>query len=411
MVLKVIINILQCILFLWGCYYLWISLFSLKIIERKRKTDAQHSYALLIAAHNEENVVADLIKSLKALDYPKELFEIFVVADNCDDNTAQVSRAAGATVLERFDTSKRGKGYALEFAFEQIFALEKEFEYICVFDADNLVKNDFLIHMNNKVNEGYRAVQGYLDSKNPIDSWMTLSYSLWYWTNNRLGQLSRENLGMGCRLGGTGFAVESQLIKQFGWGATCLAEDAEFTIKLALNDIKVGWAHKAVIYDEKPAEFSTSIKQRRRWMQGLTDLASHYAGPLLREGLHGKSSTSFHMLMNFLGDSVCPIISTYFTVIWALIFVLPERSGLFKMLCELWNSPWMFTLLTILVIGNIFFFVAALYIDKHLNRHVIKNIWGFVVYMVSWIPVGIMGFIKKNDKEWFHTPHRSKEKH
>ena len=272
------------------------------------------------------------------------------------------------------------------------------------------MKEDFLIHMNNKVNEGYRAVQGYLDSKNPIDSWMTLSYSLWYWTNNRLGQLSRENLGMGCRLGGTGFAVESELIKQFGWGATCLAEDAEFTIKLAISDIKVGWAHNAVIYDEKPAEFSTSIKQRRRWMQGLIDLASHYAGPLLKEGFKGRSATSFHMLMNFLGDSVCPFISTYFAAVWASVFILSERSRLFELFCEMWTVPWMYTLLTILVIGNIFLFVAALYIDKHLNRHVIKNVWGFVVYMISWIPVGMMGFIKKNDKEWFHTPHRSKEK-
>ena len=313
-------------------------------------------------------------------------------------------------MLERFDTSKRGKGFALEFAFEKIFALEKEYEYICVFDADNLVKSDFLIHMNNKINEGYRAVQGYLDSKNPIDSWMTLSYSLWYWTNNRLGQLSRENLGMGCRLGGTGFAVESELIKEFGWGATCLAEDAEFTIKLAISDIKVGWAHKAVIYDEKPTEFITSIKQRRRWMQGLVDLASNYVGPLVKASFKGKSSTAFHMLMNFWGDSICPFISTYFAVIWALVFILPESSGLFGLFCEIWTLPWLFIMLTIVVFGNMFLFVAALYIDKHLNRHVIKNIWGFVVYMVTWIPVGIMGLIKKNDKEWFHTPHRSKEK-
>lgn len=410
MVLKVIIDILQCLLFIFSSYYFVISLFSLTIINKKRKSDVQHSYALLIAAHNEENVVSDLIKSLKNLNYPKDLYEIFVVADNCDDNTANVSREAGATVLERFDTTKRGKGFALEFAFEKIFALENEYEYICVFDADNLVKDDFLIHMNNKINEGYRAVQGYLDSKNPIDSWMTLSYSLWYWTNNRLGQLSRENLGMGCRLGGTGFAVESELIKQFGWGATCLAEDAEFTIKLAMNDIKVGWAHKAVIYDEKPAEFSTSIKQRRRWMQGLIDLASHYMGPLLKAGFKDRSSTAFHMLMNFGGDSVCPILSTYFAVIWALTIILPESTVLFELFCGLWAMPWMFALLTVLVFGNIFFFVAALYIDKHLNMHVVKNIWGFVVYMVSWIPVGIMGFIKKNDKEWFHTPHRSKEK-
>lgn len=410
MLLKVLIEVCQLILFLIAGYYFVIALFSLKISNKERKENTNHSFALLVAAHNEESVIAELIESLNGLNYPKECFEVFVVADNCDDSTAERARMAGATVLERFDTTKRGKGYAMEFAFEKIFALERQFEYICVFDADNLVKSDFLIHMNNKINEGYRAVQGYLDSKNPTDSWLTFSYSMWYWINNRIGQLSRGNLDLGCRLGGTGFAVESELIKQFGWGATCLAEDTEFTLKLALSDIKVGWAHNAVVFDEKPTQLSTSIKQRRRWMQGLADVASHYVNPLLKKGFKEKSATAFHMLMNFWGDTLYPVTAIFFAAVYMMMFIVPETSTCFELFCEMWTLPWMFLLLTVMFIGNIFFVLAALYNDRHLDRYVVKNVWGFVIYLVTWIPVGIMGILKKNDKEWFHTPHQGKEK-
>lgn len=410
MLLKVLIEICQLILFFIGCYYFGVALFSLKISNKEKKVNTQHTFALLVAAHNEENVVAELVESLNRLNYPKDSFEVFVVADNCDDSTAEQAREAGATVLERFDTSKRGKGYAMEFAFERIFALEKKFEYICVFDADNLVESDFLIHMNNKINEGYRAVQGYLDSKNPTESWLTFSYSMWYWINNRLAQLSRGNLDMGCRLGGTGFAVESELIKQFGWGATCLAEDTEFTLKLALSDIKVGWAHKAVVYDEKPAQLATSIKQRRRWMQGLADVASHYVKPLLKKGFAEKSASALHMLMNFWADTLYPVTAVFFTVIYGMMFIVPEKSACFGLFCEMWTEPLKFLLLTVLVLGNIFLVLAGLYNDRRLDRNVVKNAWGFAVYLITWIPVGIMGILKKDDKEWFHTPHQSKDK-
>jgi len=410
LLLKVLIEICQLILFFIGFYYFGVALFSLKISNKERKVDTKHSFALLVAAHNEENVVAELVESLNHLNYPKENFEVFVVADNCDDGTAEKAKLAGATVFERFDTSKQGKGYAMEFAFERIFALEKKFEYICVFDADNLVEGDFLIHMNNKINEGYRAVQGYLDSKNPTDSWLTFSYSLWYWINNRLSQLSRGNLDLGCRLGGTGFAVESELIKKFGWGATCLAEDTEFTLKLALSNIKVGWAHNAVVYDEKPTRLDTSIRQRQRWMQGLADVASHYVKPLINKGFEEKSASALHMLMNFWGDTLYPVTAIFFTIVYAMMFMVSEQSVFFELFCKMWTEPWKFLLLTVLVLGNIFLVLAGLYNDRRLDRNVMKNAWGFVVYLATWIPVGIMGILKKDDKEWFHTPHQSKDK-
>ncbi|MBR5155860.1 MAG: glycosyltransferase family 2 protein [Clostridia bacterium] len=408
MFFKYLLNLLQIILFLIGCYYFAVALFSLAISEKKHRSAKENTFALIVAAHNEESVIAELVSSLKALDYPGDKFEIFVVADNCTDKTAELAKEQGAIVLERFDTQRRGKGYAMEFAFEHIFSLDREYEYICIFDADNIVKNDFLRQMNNKINEGYRAVQGYLDSKNPTDNWLTFSYSLWYWINNRMSQLARENLDIGCRLGGTGFAVESALIKKYGWGATCLAEDTEFTLKLALNDIKVGWAHGAVVYDEKPTLLGTSIHQRKRWMQGLSEVATRYVKPLLQKGFKEKSPDAFHMLMNFWGDSLYPISVGFFWGIYILALFLSKSSPVFSTLCGMWDGASGMLILSVFTWGNLFLMLAGLYSDHKLDKNIMKNSLGFLVYILSWIPIGIMGFLKKDEKEWFHTPHSGK---
>ena len=133
--------------------------------------------------------------------------------------------------------------------------------------------------------EGYKVVQGYIDSKNPNDSWIAASYSIAFWTQNRMYQLARANVGLSNQIGGTGFAIDIDILKELGWGATCLTEDLEFSCKLVLNGEKVGWAHDAIIYDEKPLKLKQSWVQRRRWMQGFTDVATRYFFKLVKKGI------------------------------------------------------------------------------------------------------------------------------
>lgn len=137
--------------------------------------------------------------------------------------------------------------------------------------------------MNYKMLKGYKVVQGYIDSKNPNDSWITGSYSIAFWTTNRLFQLARTNLGLSNQIGGTGFCMDSKTLKELGWGATCLTEDLEFTCKLVLNGHKVGWAHNARVYDEKPLTLKQSWNQRKRWMQGFADVSSKFFTKLIKK--------------------------------------------------------------------------------------------------------------------------------
>ena len=109
-------------LFFW-IYQIFICLFSIiKEKEKPLKTEKEHKFMAVIPARNEENVIINLIKSLKEQNYPKEMLDIYVIADNCTDNTAQKARENGAIVLERFDSTRRSKGYALEWFFEHILA-------------------------------------------------------------------------------------------------------------------------------------------------------------------------------------------------------------------------------------------------------------------------------------------------
>ena len=219
-------QIIQILIFIAGCYYFGISVFGW--IKRKEDSCKNYSpvkkFALVIAAHNEELVIAHIIDSLKLQNYPKELYDIFVVADNCTDNTSKIAAEHGAIVYNRTNNELRGKGFALEWMFEKIFEMETNYDAISIFDADNIVSSNYLAEMNKQLCKGHKVVQGYIDSKNPFDSWITCSYSIAFWLSNRIFQLPRYYLGLSCGLCGTGFCVETSVLKKIGWGATSLLE-------------------------------------------------------------------------------------------------------------------------------------------------------------------------------------------
>ena len=127
-------------------YQLVISLCSLvKLKDKPLKIKKEHKFMAIIPAHNEEAVVCNLIESLKNQNYSKELYDIYVIADNCTDNTASVAKKAGAIVYERFDNTKKTKGYALDWFLKQKIEENADYDAICIFDADNIVDKNFKI--------------------------------------------------------------------------------------------------------------------------------------------------------------------------------------------------------------------------------------------------------------------------
>ncbi|CAI3569837.1 glycosyltransferase family 2 protein [Clostridium neonatale] len=442
-------------LFVFGltCYYLILGLFGFFRNKEKKNYDPKNKFALIIAAHNEEVVIGNLIESMLKLDYPKEMYDIFVIADNCTDNTAKIARGYNVNVCERNVSDKRGKGYALEWMFDKLFKMEEQYDAIAIFDADNLVHKNFLKEINSKMLQGYKVVQGYIDSKNPNDSWIAAAYSIAFWTQNRMFQLARANVGFSNQIGGTGFAIETDTLREPGWGATCLTEDLEFTCKLVLNGEKVGWAHDAIIYDEKPLKLAQSWSQRKRWMQGFTDVASRYFFKLLKKSIVERKFYMFDCALYVLQ----PFITLLLGVSALLTILQANTKGLniFIMSYLFSDIGWkafaaVQFLLTPLVLAfdkkvskgflaMMFLYSTNVFIVPYLSKTIgdihllfiggialLYNLafliltWVFLgkknlilffrfllygLYTLTWIPITIQGILNKNNKEWSHTKH------
>ena len=137
-----------------------------------------HRYAFFIAAHNEEPVIGNLVRSIRDQDYPADLIDIFVVADACTDNTAEAARKAGAIVYERNDLARKGKSWVMDYGFERILnEYPGRYEAFFVFDADNLLSRDYVGIMNDAFDQGYFAVTSYRNSKNFGSSWISAGYA------------------------------------------------------------------------------------------------------------------------------------------------------------------------------------------------------------------------------------------
>ena len=444
--------IFQILVFVIMSYYLILGMFGLYRKKEIKDYSPKNKFAMIVAAHNEEVVIDQLVQSIKHQDYPKELFDIFVIADNCDDNTAKVARKAGAKVFERVNKEKRGKGYALEWMFDKLYKMDEKYDAVCIFDADNLVHKDFLKEINSKMKQGYKVVQGYIDSKNPDDSWIATSYSIAFWSQNRLFQLARTNVGFSNQIGGTGFAIDFDTLKELGWGATCLTEDLEFTCKIVLNDGKIGWAHDAKIYDEKPLELKASWVQRRRWMQGFTDVASRYFWKLAKKAVKERKWYIFDcalyvlqpfatlllglsavltmiqanaphgahifLISDILGNAGFKAIAIVQFIITPLVLILDKKisKGLFAMMVLFSSNilviPYLLKDVTdgnIIALANGAFYVVFLVATfillgkKSLLYFFRYLLYG--IYTLTWIPITVQGILRKNNKDWNPTKH------
>lgn len=356
-------------------------------------------FALVVAAHNEEAVIGAIIRNLKNINYPAHLYDIFVIADNCTDKTAKIATLEGANVLERFDLINRGKGFALEYMFESIFKMNKKYDAVCVFDADNLVSKNFLLEMNKQFCRGYEAVQGYLDSKNPVDSYIACSYSLSFWMSNRLLQLPRYYLGLSCYLGGTGFAISTDVLQKIKWSAFSLTEDLEYTLKLILEGKKVYWSHDAIIYDEKPLTFMQSWKQRKRWMQGTADCIFRYFIPSFKKAVKEMDFVALDCAIYLLYPLVILFSQVY------LIVNTIDLADSFIASSSNFSDEGINIFSLILTIFVIYMNGIFVYLEGKLTK---KTLWYFILYplySLSWIPIIIVGFIHKNKRDWVHTLH------
>ncbi len=290
--------------------------------EKKYAALKLNRFAVVIAARNEAEVIGYLIESIHHQDYPADLVDIFVVADNCTDNTAEIARQKGAFVYERFNKELVGKGYALSLIFDKIKTEHANTHYdgYFVFDADNLLDSHYITEMNKVFSNGYKAVTSYRNTKNFTDSWVSASYGLWFLMESEYLNYPKSEMGISCAISGTGFLFSDELLERNGgWHYHLMTEDLQFTADLICNGDKIGYSRKAIIYDEQPLTFSQSITQRSRWMKGSIQVMSQYGLKLIKALLKYGSFSSYDMLMGVIPSIVLSAIAIIMNV--AMFFV------------------------------------------------------------------------------------------
>lgn len=378
------------IITIFWLYQVLVSLCSLvKLKEKPLKVKKDHRFMAIIPAHNEEAVVANLIESLKQQTYNKELYDIYVIADNCTDNTAKVAREAGAIVYERFDETKKTKGYALNWFLQQKIKEDAPYDAFFVFDADNIVDKNFIKNMNKKLCQGEDVVQGYRDIKNPSDNWITAGYAIFYWQMHRFYHLARYNLGLSPLLNGTGFMVKFDVVKPQGWDTVTLTEDIEFSLKRIIKGKKLGWATDAIVYDEQPTGFKQSWSQRSRWTVGHMQCIKTYTKQLAVAAKENKNMMNLDGLLYIVGSIPMFVITL---LLLFSNFVMYNSAAITT--AELVKNILFYLVPTFVL--PIFVGMFAMWLDGRKIKPMLKGLLCYPLFLLTWILINFKCLFVRN---------------
>lgn len=368
-----------------------------------------HRYAFFIAAHNEESVIANLVRSIKEQDYPSELIDVFVVADACTDRTAKEARRAGAIVYERNDLARKGKSWVLDYGFDRILnEYPDKYEAFFVFDADNLLSPGYVTEMNKLFDQGFLVGTSYRNSKNFDSSWVSSAYALWFLREAKFLNNSRMLCGTGCAISGSGWMVSTRIVQgMHGWDFHTLTEDIQFSTFCATNGIRIGYA-PAEFYDEQPLTFKASWTQRMRWTKGFYQVFFSYVGDLVH-GVRKKRFGAYDMLMTIAPGNILTLVSAFVNSVYLVIGSLSH--GFLATQNEL--SMAVGSLVMTFFSMYVTFFVLAVITTVSERKHIrcrkgrrwriITNLFTFPLFMMTYIPINVAALFMK--VEWVPTKH------
>ena len=377
----------------------------LVVLTRKPKEHVakkNHRFAVVVSARNESAVIGDLIHSIKVQNYPAELIDVFVIADNCTDNTAQVARDAGAIVFPRHNTEQVGKGYALDYGFNVIRSqyADKGYEAYFIFDADNVLDVNYFREMNKTFDAGAKASTSYRNSKNYGSNWISAGYAVWFLREAKFLNQARLTLNTSCAISGTGFFIAADIIeKAGGWKWHLLTEDIEFSAASILEGVRIAYTPTAILYDEQPITFRDSWNQRFRWAKGFYQVFGKYGWRLVK-GIFinpkGHRFACYDMLMTIAPGMLLTIVSVLFNV----IIIAMAAAGLMStgIMVASSISSICFCLMNY-VIFMFMFGVLTTFVEWDSIRSTtgkkVLYMFTFPFFMLTYIPIALVALFKK----------------
>lgn len=405
-IFNTIVGLVFSVCFLYQVVFFFIGLIrgQVKIPPAKK----QHTYAFFIAAHNEEAVIANLVKSIKDQDYPSELIDVFVVADACTDNTAQAAREAGAIVYERNDLSRKGKSWVMDYGFDRILReYPGKHEAFFIFDADNLLSRDYVTIMNDAFDQGYLALTSYRNSKNFGSSWISSAYATWFIREARYLNNARMICHTSCAVSGSGYLVSAKLIEGMkGWDFHTLTEDIQFSTFCAIHGVRIGYA-PAEFFDEQPVTLKASIKQRMRWTKGFYQVLFIYGRHMFKSIGKFHRFAAYDMLMvvgpAMLLTLMCLLVNVTFIAVGSL------SHGFLATDAEIEMAIGSIIMMLAYMYGTFFVMGLSTTITEWKHIHcpqkwrIFTNLFTFPLFMFTYVPLTVAALFLKVD--WVPTPH------
>lgn len=405
-VFNFVIGLLFGLCFLYQVVFFFLGLFRGQV--KIPKATKQHRYAFFIAAHNEESVIANLVRSIKDQDYPSELIDIFVVADACTDETARVAREAGAIVYERNDLARKGKSWVMDYGFDRILhEYPDRYEAFFIFDADNLLSPNYVTVMNDAFDQGYLALTSYRNSKNFGSSWISAAYATWFLREARFLNNSRMMCGTSCAVSGSGYLISAKIVEgMHGWDFHTLTEDIQFSTFCAVHGVRIGYA-PAEFFDEQPVTLAASWKQRMRWTKGFYQVFFTYGNHLLKSITHFRRFAAYDLLMTIAPGMLLTLISILANGTFLLVGALSHGFLATDRELGMCFGSLLFTLVsmyaTFFVLGLLTTIAEIKHIHCKQKWRIVTNLFTFPLFMFTYIPLTVAALFLKVD--WVPTPH------
>ena len=254
--------------------------------------------AVITPAHNEAQDLPATIKSLLACEDPLAAVDLHVIADNCSDETAEIARQAGCTVFERNDDTLRGKGYALNFAFERL--KDTGYDVFIVVDADTRVDGNFFNAMRETFAGGAAAAQAGYRVGNPEAGFRPRLMHIAFLAFNFLRPLSRQQAGFSSGIFGNGFALSANTLAAVPYDSFSIVEDLEYHVRLVRSGRKVEFIATTCVWSDMPVTSAEAQSQRERWEGGRFRMVVDLAPKMLRDITTNKNLALIEPLLELL---------------------------------------------------------------------------------------------------------------
>ncbi|RBP97383.1 N-acetylglucosaminyltransferase [Bifidobacterium aemilianum] len=361
-------------------------------------------FAVLISARNEEGVIGNLIDSIHGQTYPSDLIDIWLVADNCTDQTAQTVRDKGGHVYERFNQEQIGKGYALTYLLDCMIrdGAADDYDAFFVFDADNRLDKHYIEEMNKAFQAGFKILTSYRNSVNLSDNWVSSGSALWFIRESRFLNNSRMVFGSSCHVGGTGFMFSREIMQRNkGWKFHLMTEDLEFTMDSVLHGDRIGYCGTAILYDEQPVSFKQSWRQRLRWSKGFLQVFRYYGPALIKRAIQQRDFSAVDLSLLICPFTVLGVGRAVLGCLFPLLGFVSWSSQLTALIN--WSAGIVVSILSLMALAALTIVAERGQIGAS-NKELLAYVLSFPIYILSYVPISFQAIFSK--VQWKPIEHK-----